>query len=83
MPSCCILNGLITEPMPAELAKLDALSRHLIQRVKAFQTIVRLGTCTAKVPIYNSLKACKGTMFFFPLPLKKTVEILGNVKTVN
>ena len=69
--------------MPAELAKLDVLSRQLIQRAKAFQTIVRLGTYTAKVPIYNSLKACKGTMFFLPLPLKKTLETLGNVKSVN
>ena len=83
VPSRCILNGLITEPMPAELAKLDVLSRQLIQRAKAFQTIVRLGTYTAKVPIYNSLKACKGTMFFLPLPLKKTLETLGNVKSVN
>ena len=83
VPSRCILNGLITEPMPAEVAKLDVLSRQLIQPAKAFQTIVMLGTYTAKVPIYNSLKACKGTMFFLPLPLKKTLETLGNVKTVN
>ena len=83
LSSCCILNGLITEPLPAELANLDALSRQLIQRAKAFQTIVRLGTYTARVPIYNSLKACKGTMFFLPLPLKKTLETLGDVKMVN
>ena len=44
---------LITEPMPAELAKLDALNRQLILQAKAFQTIARLGTYTAKVPIYN------------------------------
>uniref|UniRef100_A0A1X7V3F1 Uncharacterized protein n=1 Tax=Amphimedon queenslandica TaxID=400682 RepID=A0A1X7V3F1_AMPQE len=29
---------------------------------KCFQTVVRLGTYTAKVPIYNSLKACKGSV---------------------
>ena len=83
MPLRCILNGLITEPVPAELTNLDALSRQLIQRAKAFQTIVRLGTYTTKVPIYNSLKACKGTMFFLPLPLKKTLETLGHVKALN
>ena len=44
------------------------------------QTVVRLGTYTAKVPIYNSLKACKGTMFFLPLPLNKTLETLDQVK---
>ena len=82
LPSRCILNGLITEPLPAELTNLDALSRQLIQQAIAFQTIVRLGTYTARVPIYNLLKACKGTMFFLPLPLKKTLETLGDVKMV-
>ena len=47
IPSRCILNGLITEPLPAELSNLDALSRQLIQRAKALQTIARLGTYTA------------------------------------
>ena len=79
MPSRCLLNGLATEPVPGELAHLDALSRQLIQRAKAFQTVVRLGSITAKVPIYNSLQACKGTMFFLPLPLKQTLETLQEV----
>ena len=80
MPSRCILNGLVTEPVPGELAHLDALSKQLIQRAKAFQTVVRLGSITAKVPIYNSLQACKGTMFFLPLPLKQTLETLQEVQ---
>ena len=32
------------------------------------------------MPIYNSLKACKGTMFFLPLPLNKTLETLDEVR---
>ena len=35
---------------------------------------------TTKVPIYNSLQACKGTMFFLPLPLKRTLETLEEVQ---
>ena len=80
MPPCCILNGLTTVPIPPELSKLDALSSQLIQKAKYYQTVVRLGTYTTKVPVYNSLKACKGTMFFLPLPLKKTFETLDQVK---
>ena len=76
----CVLNGLQTVPIPPELGKLDALSSQLIQRAKCYQTIVRLGTYTAKVPTYNSLKACKGTMFFLPLPLDKTLDTLDQVK---
>ena len=52
----------------------------LIQRAKCYQTVVRPGTYIAKVPIYNSLKACKGTMFFLPLPMNKTLETLDQVK---
>ena len=73
MPARCVLNGLQTVPIPRELAKLDLLSRQLIQRAKCYQTIVRLGSYTGKVPIYNFLQACKGTMFFLPLPLNKTL----------
>ena len=73
LPSRCVLNRLETVPIPPELAKLDALSSQLIQRAKCYQTVGRLGTYTAKVPVYNSLKACKGTMFFLPLPLNKTL----------
>ena len=81
MPPRCILNGLLTETVPEELKRLDALSRQLVQRAKAFQTIVRLGTYTGNVPKYNSLQACKGSVFFLPLPLNKTMETLGEVGT--
>jgi len=80
MPPRCVLNGLQTVHIPAELAKLDCLSRQFIQKAKAYQTVVRLGTYTHKVPAYNSLKACKGTMFFLPLPLEKTMATLDEVK---
>ena len=41
--------------------------------------VVQLGTYTAKVPTYNSLKACKGSMLFLPLPLDKTLQTLEEV----
>ena len=69
----------MTEPVPGELAHLDALSKQLIQRAKAFQAVVRLGSITAKVPMYNSLQACKGTMFFLSLTLQ-TFETLQEVQ---
>ena len=58
----CVLNGLYVEKIPKELSQLNALGRQLVQRVKPFQTIIRLGTYT----IYNTTKGLKGTMFFFP-----------------
>ena len=79
MPSRCVLNGLQVIEIPAELSGLDCLSKQFIQRAKAYQTVVQLGTYTAKVPMYNSLKACKGVMFFLPLPLEKTLDTFDEV----
>ena len=82
MPPRCILNGLITEPVPDELKGLDALSRqlHLIQRAKAFLMVVLLGAYSGNQSAYNSLQACKGIMFFLPLPLSNTLETLAKVQ---
>ena len=71
-----VLNGLYTEPIPQELSNLNAIESQLIQRAKCFQTVVRLGTYTGKVPIYNCPKAVKGTIFFLPLPLQNTLDRL-------
>ena len=79
MPSRCVLNGLQVVEIPAELSGLDCLSKQFIQRAKAYQTEISVGTYTAKVPMYNSLKACKGVMFFLPLPLEKTLDTFGEV----
>ena len=65
LPPRCILNGLETVPIPCELSKLDTLSSQLIQRDKCYQTVIRLGTCTAKVPVYNSLKRVREQCSFF------------------
>ena len=86
MPPRCVLNGLEVLPVPKELQKLDYLSRQIIQLAKCYQTVVRLGTNTKKVPLYNSLKACKGTMFFLPLPITKTlatIDDLSNTDTLH
>jgi hypothetical protein len=80
MPPRCVLNGLQTVPIPEELSRLDSLSKQLIQRAKAFQTVVRLGAYTKKVPTYNSLQACKGSIFFLPLPLHKTLETIDAIE---
>ena len=66
VPPRCVLNGLETCSVPKEIARLDSLSRQLIQRAKCYQTVVRLGTYSGKVPHYNSLKACKGNHVLSP-----------------
>ena len=79
IPHRCVLNGPYVEAVPKELSGLNALGRQLIQRAKCFQTIIRLGTYTGKVPIYSTTKALKGATFFLPLPLQDTIDKLDNV----
>ena len=50
MPSRCVLNGLQVVEIPAELSGLDCLSKQFIQRAKAYQTVVHLGTYKPKYP---------------------------------
>ena len=58
---------------------MNALGRQLIQRAKCFQTVIRLGTYTGKVPIYSATRALKGTTFFLPLPVQDTIDKLNTV----
>ena len=79
MPSRCMLNRLVVEPVPPEFESLDPLGKQMIQWAKAFEAVYRLGTYTGKVPSHTSVKACKGTMFFLPLPLDKTMDTVEEI----
>ena len=74
VPARCVLNGLKTVPLPKELENLDPLSIQLIQRAKCYQTVIRLGAYTAKVPVYNSLKVVSSE-FFFHKPITVHIEL--------
>ena len=41
MPSRCVLNRLVVEPIPPELESLDPLSKQMIQQAKAHQAVYR------------------------------------------
>jgi len=61
MPGWCVLNGLYAEPILEELTNLNTLESQFIQHAKCFQTVVRLGTYTGKVPTYLQFpEGCKG-----------------------
>ncbi|KAL5488752.1 hypothetical protein EMCRGX_G017739 [Ephydatia muelleri] len=63
IPARCVLNGLVTEPTPQELKSLNALCKQLIQRAKAFQIIVRLGTYSDELVPFLGLKAKFSDLF--------------------
>ncbi|KAJ8674621.1 hypothetical protein QAD02_010407 [Eretmocerus hayati] len=77
LPSLSIMNGLFTDKIPPEIQTLNRFERVLIQRAKAFQTIVKLETVQKKnIPHYMKLDQVKGRTFHLPLPLEATLEKL-------
>jgi len=44
MPTNCVLNNLIVHDVPDIIASLNTFEKVLIQRAKAFQTVVKMGT---------------------------------------
>ena len=50
MPNRCVLNGLETEPVPKELSNLSPFGKQMIQKVKPFQTVVRLEMYMGNIP---------------------------------
>ncbi|KAL6433602.1 hypothetical protein ACFW04_006589 [Cataglyphis niger] len=64
MPAYCILNNLFTDDVPEVISFLNTFEKILIQRTKAFQTVLKMGT---KV---------KGRTFHLPLLLQETLNKL-------
>jgi len=48
MPAYCILNNLIVYDVPDVIASFNVFEKILIQRAKAFQTVVKMGTVINK-----------------------------------
>ncbi|KAJ8685608.1 hypothetical protein QAD02_021401 [Eretmocerus hayati] len=77
LPSSCILNNLFTDEIPLEIQTLNMFEKMLVQRAKAFQVVVKLGTVQNKIiPHYMKLDQAKGRTFHLPLPFEATLEKL-------
>lgn len=75
MPSKCILNELISKPVPQVVSSLNDYERILIQRAKAFQTVQRMGTVANKnLPNRKMVQKVKGRTFHLPLPMEETLK---------
>ncbi|KAL6418255.1 hypothetical protein ACFW04_012241 [Cataglyphis niger] len=48
MPAYCILNNLFTDDVPEVISSLNTFEKILIQRAKAFQTVLKMGTVINK-----------------------------------
>ena len=77
LPARCILNGLLFENVPMEIAQLNQYEKVLIQRAKAFQVVTKMKTVAGKrlLPSHMVSKI-RGSTFHLPLPLQETLKRL-------
>ncbi|XP_018361467.1 PREDICTED: uncharacterized protein LOC108760158 [Trachymyrmex cornetzi] len=77
LPGYSVLNNLFAHNVPDEIASLKQYEKMLIQRAKAFQTIVKMGTViNKKLPQRQMVQKAKGRTFHLPLPLQETLNKL-------
>ncbi|XP_077272806.1 uncharacterized protein LOC143903224 [Temnothorax americanus] len=73
MPAYCVLNDRFVRDTPEEISSLNTFEKIFIQRAKAFQTVVKMGTViNKKLPHRNMVQKVKGRTFHLPLPLQET-----------
>ena len=73
LPSTCILNGLFVKDTPDEILNLNMYEKILIQKAKAFQTVVKMGTIMNKnLPNHVKIDKVQRKTFHLPLPLEET-----------
>ena len=77
MPAYCILNNLFTDDVPEAISSLNTFEKILIQRAKAFQTVIKMGTViNKKLPQRRMVQKVKARTFHLPLPLQETLNKL-------
>lgn len=75
MPAYCVLNNLLVHDVPKVISSLNTFEKILIQRAKAFQTVVKMGTViNRKLPHRQMVQKVKGRTFHLPLPLQETLN---------
>lgn len=84
-PAYCIFNNLFTDKVPEVISSLNAFEKILIQRAKAFQTVVKMGTViNKKLPERQMVQKVKGRTFHLPLPMQETLnKLCSNTDAIN
>jgi len=76
LPAYCILNNFFTHDVPDVIASLNTFEKIFIQRTKAFQTVLKIGTVNKKLPQRQMIQKIKGRTFHLPLFLQETLNKL-------
>ena len=73
IPSTCLLNDMYRGKCPPELLCLNYVEMMMCRLVKCFQTIIRPGAISSKMPRIDRLQAVKGRFIHLPLAAGDTL----------
>ena len=73
VPSTCLLNNMYRGQCPPELKCLNTIEMMMCRLVKCFQTIIKPGPITSKLPISDLQQAVRGRFIHLPLGVGETL----------
>ena len=76
VPGISLLNNMLTGECPDELKKLNTIEMMFCRRVKCFQTVLKPGPISKKMPASDRLEAVKGRFIHLPLSTEATYKQL-------
>jgi hypothetical protein len=71
-------NVFVEEAVTTSSVNMTLLERILVSTVHVFQTVVKLGTVTKKMPSSMLASALKGTAIYLPIPVNDTIQKVGD-----
>ena len=80
IPSNSVLNNMFTGETPEVLKVLNPIELMFVSRTKCFQTIVKPGPISSKLPHGDRLNALKGNLIHLPLSTATTTKRLYESK---
>ena len=80
VPQRSILNSMYTGECPDVIKALNSLELMICRRLKCFQTVIKPGPVSGKLPVSEKLEALKGRFILLPIHLEKTLEQLNSNK---
>ena len=76
VPAHSMINGMYTGETPQVLKVLNPIEQMFVSKVKCFQTIIKPGPISSKLPQSERLTAIKGNLIHLPLSTSTTAEQL-------
>ena len=76
IPASALMNSMDTGEVPDIIKACNPFELNLLRRAKAYATIFKLGTSGGHLPYKYRANAMKGSVFYLPVPLEKTLETL-------